>query len=516
MIKIRKIARLTALLGGWLIASDAGATAPRLAAVFNDHMVLQRGIPVPVWGWADPGSKIAVSFNGQHVETTTGQDGKWQLRLAPLSCPSNNSPQALTVRGNDGEISRGDILVGDLWICGGQSNMAFKLNRATNADAAIQAANDPFIRICRATGKRTAHGQPAPDDLQSADWEIATPASVPEFSAVGYFFGVALRKSTGVPIGLLDTSVGGTPMRCWMSRAAMESDPELRPEVERCDAEAKDYLELMDQYQRQLAFYQKKAGGSDMNTAKPIKPKNPDSSYRMSYLYASIIRPLQPLAIKGLIWYQGEANSSRYQVFEKQFSTLISEWRRDWGQGDFPWLFVQLAPYSDVKGRLVPRTWEAQANARKIPNTAMVISLDCGAADNIHPPDKQPIGQRLALAARAIAYGQDVNWHSPDFKSLEKRGKDLVVRFDHIGAGLVAKESPLKYFTIAGDDGKFVAAGARLSADNSVTVSSPEIPKPAAVRYGWYEVRDPVGASLFGKDGLPVAPFRSDDWPDQR
>jgi sialate O-acetylesterase len=479
-------------------------------------MVLQREIPVPVWGWADPGSKIAVSFNGQNLETTTGQDGKWLVRLAPLSCPPNNPPQTLSVRGKDGEISLADILIGDIWICAGQSNMAFKLNRVANADVAIRGANDPLVRICRATGKRSALGQPSPDDLESADWQIATPATVPDFSAVGYFFGVELRKSTRIPIGLLDTSVGGTPMRDWMSRESMESDSDLRPEVERCDAEVKNYPKLLDQYQRQFESYQKKVSDGDKEARKPIQPKSPDSSYRMSYFHASIIRPLQPLAIKGVIWYQGEANSTRYEVFEKQFSTLIAEWRREWGQGDFPWLYVQLAPYSDPNGRLVPRTWEAQAKAQEIPKVAMVISLDHGMADNIHPPEKQPIGERLALAARAIAYGENVNWRSPSFKSIEKHGKDLIIHFDNVGSGLVAKEMPLKYFTIAGNDGKFIPAEARLGPDDTVTVSSPKISEPAAVRYGWYELRDPVGASLFGKDGLPVAPFRSDDWPDRK
>lgn len=492
------------------------AAPPTLAAVFCDHMVLQRERPLPIWGWADPGSSITVEFAGKSSAATAGPDGKWMVRLPPVSRPPDDAPQTLTAASSEGVTSRQDILLGDVWICAGQSNMAFKLGRTPDGKSAAQAARNRLIRFCRATGSRTKLGSPPPRDLESAAWMVASPESVVDFSAVGYFFGEALEKSIGVPIGLIDTSVGGTPMRCWMSRESMESDPLLRPEVERCDADVKNHAKLMDRYQRQLASYQERTAKGDKSAVKPIAPKDPDSSYRMSYFHTSIIRPLQPLAIKGVIWYQGEANAGGHAVFGRQFSTLVGEWRREWGQGDFPWLHVQLAAYSGPNGRLFPRVWEAQSKAQSIPNSAMVVAFDHGVADDIHPPVKRPVGERLALAARGMVYGEKVNWRSPCFKSIERKGAGLVIHFDQVGDGLAGSEAPLKHFTIAGKDGNFVPAEARLNADNTVSISNPGLADPVAVRYGWYAPGGPVGASLYGRDGLPVAPFRTDDWPDRR
>ena len=483
--------------------------APRAAAVFFDHMVIQRGMPAPVWGWAAPGEEITVNFAGQSVSATAAADGKWMVRLAPLSCPSGNQSQTLVIRGMTGETAIRDILIGDLWICGGQSNMAFKLNDSTGGASA--AKDDPLLRICDVSGKRSAAGQPAPRDLEMAEWKTATLSSAGSFSAVGYYFGEVLRESLGVPIGLIDTSVGGTPMRCWMSRERMEADELLRPEVVRCDQDAQEYPMLMERYKKQLARHQAEAGGT---RRKPNPPKSPDSSYRLAYFHTSVIRPLQPLAMKGVIWYQGEADAGRHAVFQHQFSTLVAEWRNEWGQGDFPWLYCQLAPYSQNVGRHFPRVWEAQSNARSIPNSAMVVTLDRGVSGNIHPPDKKTVGERLALAARHLVYQQDVNWRYPEFKSMETKGNTLIVRFDAIGDGLAAHDQALRHFTIAGADRKFLPATATLAADHSVMVSHPDLAGPVAVRYGWYDKGGEVGASLFGRNGLPVAPFRTDDWQD--
>lgn len=487
------------------------AAAPEPARIFGDHMVLQRGISTPVWGMAAPGEDVAVSFAGQTATTTANSEGTWMLRLAPLECPSGNAAHSLVIRGSGGTTTLHDILIGDVWICGGQSNMAFKLNRATGGAAAASAANDPLVRICDVAGERSSPDQPAPSDLASAEWKIATPASTADFSAVGWFYGEALRQSIGVPVGLIDTSVGGTPMRSWISRETMAADEILRPQVEQYDQEVRDLPKLTERYRKLLALYEQDTTGKRQ---KPYPPKSKNSSYRLSYLHASVIRPLQPLAIKGVIWYQGEADAGRHAIFQHQFSTLVSEWRNEWAQGDFPWLFAQLAPCSETTGRHFPRVWEAQSKAQAIPNSAMIVTLDVGVSSNIHPPDKKPVGERLALAARSIVYHQDVRWRSPAFKSMEKRGNEIVLHFENPGGDLVPNNSELRHFTVAGADRKFLPASARVIGDHSVAVSHPGLTDIAAVRYGWYQAGGEVGASLFTKDGLPVAPFRTDDWPE--
>lgn len=504
-------------LGCLISLSAANAATPELATIFADHMVLQRGVPVPVWGRADPGDRVTVAFAGQKVTAQAAADGKWMVNLAALSCPPDNVPQTLVVRGSDGQISRNDILTGDVWLCGGQSNMAFKLNRATDGAAVAAASNDNLLRMCRPVGKRSTVGDPPPTDLAAAAWRAAKPESAGDFSAVGYFFGHALRKSIRVPIGLIDTSVGGTPMRCWMSRGTLENDPQLRHLVEEDDRTMEDYPKRLESYKRQLASYEERLKkGEAKPGGKPIAPKGPDSSYRMSYFHDSVIRPLQPTAMKGVIWYQGEANASRYAVFEHQFATLIGEWRSEWGQPELPWLYVQLAPYSAANGRLFPRAWEAQAAARKIPHTAMVVALDLGQADNIHPPDKKPVGERLANAARSVAYGEPVTWRAPEFQSMEIKGQEIIVHFNGPIRPPAPADANLPYFKIAAADRKWTEAQARLQTDGSIVVSAPTIANPVAVRYGWYRLHEPVGASLFSPDNLPVPPFRTDDWPDQK
>ena len=488
------------------------AAKPELAAVFGDHMVLQRGMPAPVWGTADPGAAVSVRFAGQERATTAATDGTWRVDLAPLTCPPDHAAGEMVVRSGTETISISDVLIGDVWLCGGQSNMAFKLARATGGKQAAASAADPLLRLCDVAGKRSGPGDPPPRDLARADWKVAAA----DFSAVAWYFGIDLRASAGVPVGLIDTSVGGTSMKSWMSREAMTADPVLREEVARVDREFARYPEMLARYKRLLAAYQQRSTIGTGPRHKPIKPKGPDSSFRLSYLYESVIRPLQPFAIKGVIWYQGEADAGRHAMFHRQFSALVGEWRQAWGQGDFPWLHVQLAPYSTgPTGKYFPHVWEAQAKSLDIPNSAMVVALDRGRHDDIHPPDKAPIGRRLALAARALAYGQDVKWRGPFFNSFKIHGEELILHFDTAGSELTSRSPAPEHFIIAGADRKFIPANARLATDGkSVVVSHPEIPEPVAARYGWYSPGGPVGASIFDNDGLPAAPFRTDDWAD--
>jgi len=504
------------------LLGDRGFAAElRFARVFNDHMVLQRDVPVPVWGWTGPGSKVTVTFAGQTQTAMADGKGKWLVRLGPLTSTHGNTGGELTVAASVGKVTIKDVLVGDVWVCGGQSNMAFGLGRATGGTDAIANANHPLIRLCDVTGKSTRREDPYPDDLESARWEICSPTTVSNFSAVAYYFGRDLQPALGVPVGLIDVSVGGTGMRSWMRRQTMESDPDLREQVIRHDDEVKRYPQLMEKYNKQLAEYENrlakaKAGDRalpEKESMPPVKPKDLDSSYRLAYFYASMVCPLQPYAMKGVIWYQGEANAGNYASFRKQFTALINEWRRDWGQDAFPWLYVQLPPYADRIGGYYPRVWEAQSQVLSVKNTAMVVGLDVGAPHDIHPPNKEPIGARLALAARGMVYGEKVVWRSPMFQRMERRGSELVLNFEHIGGGLTARNGALNYFTIAGDDKNFKPATARIKGD-AVVVSNPNVARPVTVRYGWYDKGEESGGSLFNREGLPVAPFRTDNWPD--
>lgn len=483
-------------------------SGPALAAIFSDHMVLQRGIPCPVWGTAEPGSQIAVTFGENSVTTKTDTNGRWQTSLPALHCPSNNQSRTLSVKSGSESTVIHDVLTGDVWLFGGQSNMAFSLDRSTGGQQEIANANDPLIRVCHVNGKRTAHDAPLPTDIEPATWSPVLPDSVAKFSAIAYYFGKAIRKSTDVPIGLIDTSVGGTPMRCWMSRETLNNDPLLRSQVEENDHKVLEYPKLKEKYERKLAVQRK----DPKKTAKLVPPKDPNSSYRLAYFYNSRIRLLKPFAIRGVVWYQGEADAGRHTIFEHQFATLVAEWRREWGQGDFPWIYAQLAPFSGANGRKFPFVWEAQSQSQDIPNSAMVVTLDHGVADNIHPPEKRPIGERLARAARNIAYHETIVASAPSFKSARTDNDRVILTFDHPELGLTSTQTDLGHFTIAGADKKFLPADARLAPDHRVIVSNPAIGKPVAVRYGWYDLGEPVGASLFSRDDLPVSPFRTDDW----
>lgn len=464
---MRKLALITITLA--LLATAVGA-AVKPAALFSDNAVLQRSITVPVWGWADDGEKVTVKFQDQEL-STVAKDGKWMIKLAPLSA---GGPYTMTIIGSN-TIELANILVGEVWVCSGQSNMAFALSRAANANEAIAASTDPKLRLF--TVPRKTSWTPL-DDLQS-NWVTCGPDTVPSFSAVGYFFGRDLRKALDVPIGLIHTSWGGTPVEAWTSPEGFKALPA---------------------YSQWIA---------DETEKKPGGPKHP------LVLFNAMVNPLLPYAIRGAIWYQGEHNAGKAYEYRALLPNMIKSWRDAWGEGDFPFLLAQLAPYMKINSQPEESGWaelrEAQLlTTKNCPNTGMAVITDCGNPKDIHPTKKEPVGARLALAARKIAYGEDIVYSGPIYKGMKIEGDSITLYFDHVGGGLVAKDGSLKGFSIAGADRKFVWASAQIIDDNKVLVSSFSVPNPVAVRYGWANC--PV-VNLFNKENLPASPFRTDDFP---
>ncbi len=477
--------------------------------LFSDHAVLQQGRPIPVWGTARAGEKVTVEFAGQRVATTAGADGRWQVKLAPLKA---GGPHELTIRG-DNVVTIADVLVGEVWVASGQSNMERQLGLRPpqlpieNWEQEAAAATFDAIRQFRVEPGM----ENEPRSAVKGSWLVCSPATAKDFSAVGFFFARDLYRKLGVPVGLLFSSVGGTKAQAWMSRATLEASPALREVfAEQAKAEA-DYPAALAKYQtEEAALLAKWQAESDAATKegkpaprKPGPPRDPRTgTSRPTVLYNAMIAPLIPYGIRGVIWYQGESdcgNPARYRLL---FPALITSWRQAWGEGDFPFLFVQLAPYRSNN----PELREAQfLTGRTVPGTAMVVTTDVGDANDIHPTRKGPVGVRLALAARALAYGEKALAYSgPAFTSVRVEGDHVTVAFDH-AAGLAAKDGPLTGFELAGADGKFVPAEAKIVGE-TVVVTAPAVPAPAAVRYAWANV--PTG-NLVNAAGLPASPFRS-------
>jgi sialate O-acetylesterase len=648
---------LSSFLGLVGLASVTGPVGAAHAAVlphplFVDHAVLQQGMPVPVWGTAEPREVVTVEIAGQKASTTTGDDGKWLVRLAPMKA---GGPFTLTISGKN-QVVLGDILVGEVWVCSGQSNMERQLGLRTGQqpitdwEKEVAAADHPQIRHFGVAQSKAL----TPCETVKGRWEVCTPDAVKDFTAVGYFFGRDLHAARKVPIGLIHSSWGGTSAEAWTSAAGLRSLPDFatasqnlefvladpRGAERKYEADLEEWFAANDSGSKSgkswsalsldMAVWKpmtvptlwEDAGEPDLNgvvwfrkafdlpagAATPsaelqlgmvddidttfvngvkvgfttgynvvrkyaipagllrsghnviavrvldtggggglwgdgklqlvFKPgaslRSLDLSgpwqYRIgmdlkdgpwppigfngdvntpTVLYNGMIAPLLPYAIRGVIWYQGESNVRREQQYRTLLPALIGDWRRAWGEGDFPFLFVQIAPHREM----TPEIREAQLLSwQRTPNTAMAVTIDCGDANDIHPAHKQPVGARLALAARALAYGEKLEYSGPAFASMDLKGRKATLRFSHLGGGLVAKgkgkvaDRKLKGFTMAGPDGIFHPAEANIRG-KAVVVSSDAVAQPAAVRYAWANV--PEG-NLFNKAGLPASPFRTD------
>jgi len=496
--------------------------------LFSDGAVLQRDASVPVWGKATKeGEKVTVRFDGQS-ETTTAKDGKWMVHLKPHKA---GGPFVLTIEGEN-TVTVNNVLVGEVWVCSGQSNMAFRFKMAANAATEGPTANYPKLRMFTVEKKNSFQ----PLSELTGQWVECSPTTVSDFSAVGYFFGRDIHKALGVPVGMIHSAVGGTPAQAWTSLSGLEKPPQFKDYVEAAKNGMSNNEQAKVKYAQELADFKTKIQqwnkevGKDYSEAlkawtaenkkneaagnpqspmptpsapKPVAPAPIDGAKCPTVLFNGMIAPVVPYAIKGVIWYQGEANAGNSVEYRTLFPRMIADWREKWGQGAFPFLFVQIAPFMGKP----PEMREAQLLSWKnTPNTAMTVTTDVGEANNIHPKQKEPVGARLALAARALAYGEKIEYSGPVFDSLKIDQNRAVLSFKHVGSGLLAKGGELKGFTIAGADQKFIDAKAAIKGD-TVVVSSEQVSAPVAVRYGWANVPD---VNLYNKEGLPASPFRTD------
>jgi sialate O-acetylesterase len=479
----------------------------KLPGMFSDHMVLQREKPIVVWGWADDGEKITVRL-GTDEASTEAREGKWKVLLPKMKA---GGPLQLSVRGKN-EINFNDVLIGEVWMCSGQSNMEWPLRFSFEPQNVITNAKNSKIRLLTVPKLKANE---AVQDIK-AKWVECDSSTVANFSAIAYYFGRDLQKALGVPIGLIHTSWGGSPVEAWLRQEVLAQNPLYQVEI-------LEHYEKNQVKRVQGEIEKWEAEKTELEKAgKKISRERPSMPWKPAELYNGMIAPLVNYTIRGALWYQGESNTGRGYQYRTLFPDMIANWRADFGLGDFPFLLVQLAPYDKTKKREileitkepVESDWaelrEAQWLSTKIlPNVGMAVITDLGDKDDIHPKRKEPVGARLALLARQIAYGQRLVASGPIYRAVMIEGDKAIISFDSVGRGLEARGGTLQGFAIAGADRKFVWANAEIKGD-TVVVSSTEVPAPVAVRYGWADF--PV-VNLFNKNGLPAAPFRTDNFP---
>ena len=448
-----------------ILGVNLPAEAVSLPAIFSDHMVLQQNAEVTIWGWANPSEEVTVtgSWDKNTVKTKATNLAQWQVKI---KTPAAGGPHTLTVKGYN-TIEVQDILMGEVWLCSGQSNMEWTTRAGVdNAQPEIAKANYPAIRFFTVP-RRSADGAQLDVDAQ---WVVCTPETMPNFSAVGYFFGQKIHENLKMPVGLINSSWGGTPAEIWVNAKAIAENKAL--------AEA----------------------------AAKVK-EEPYGPYQPGKAFNAMIAPLIPYRIAGALWYQGESNTSNPQNYEKLLPALIQNWRTEWGY-EFPFYFVQIAPYSygDKNNGVLLR--DAQRKSLSVPNTGMVVISDVGNIKDIHPRNKIPVGQRLANWALNKTYGKkDIVFSGPLYKSMKVEGNKIRISFDYAETGLVAKGKELTLFEIAGADQQFVPAMAKISG-KTVVVSATSVKNPVAVRFAWSDTAEP---NLFNKAGLPASSFRTDD-----
>lgn len=498
------------------LAVNAGRADVKLPALFSDHMVIQNDAAVPVWGWADPGEQVAVSIAGQTCTAVADASGRWILRLDKLSAAA---PATLTVKGHNTILVQ-DVLVGEVWLASGQSNMQLPVNDAMNPQVEKATAYFPQIRMFTVVH----HADPAPQTNCEGYWETCSPETVGRFSAAAYFFARDLHQKLKAPVGIINASWGATPIETWTSMSCMEGRPEFAPVFKPWEAKLRvpyDLDKAQAQYLHAMEIWTnstetQKAEGKPA-LAEPPKPVNPhfDKNYPAN-AFNGMIAPLIPYAIRGAIWYQGENNAqSEYpELYATQLPLLIQDWRQRWGQGNFPFAWVQLPNFQPkADGRPVPgNKWavvrECMLQTLTVPDTGMAIAIDVGDSNYIHPKNKQAVGHRLALWALARVYGENIPCSGP-LPSGQKIYDDKIrLSFTHTDGGLVARNGGLKGFSIAGADHHWAPAAAHIEG-NQVVVSSPETRSPVAVRYAWADNPD---CNLYNGAGLPASPFRTDDW----
>ncbi len=508
---------LLLLIMGLLLGSTFAMASVKLPSLISNNMVLQEGAKDRIWGTADPSEHVTVTIAGKEASTAADAQGKWAVEIGPLKA---GGPFEMTIQGSNAIVIH-NVMVGEVWVCSGQSNMTFPVAPSRRGfggtlhyKRVVATAHYPLIRMF--TVKQTVAGKPQTD--VGGRWEITSPLTVGHFSAVGYFFGLDMFKALHVPIGLIHSSWGGTPAEAWTSLPTLKSDPMFRPYLEDYQAEIHQFVLGLGNFPSKFESWRKQAAG-DNAQGNPVPPppgigRDPRrGSHRPASLFNAMVMPLVPYRIKGVVWYQGEANSwGRGSQYYKIFPDLIRDWRRVWNEGNFPFIFVQLANFQILSNtRSFPLVREGQLKTLSLPKTGMAVTIDIGSATTIHPRNKQEVGRRLSLAARAIAYGQHIIYSGPIYKSMAIAGGKIRLHFTHLGGGLVSSNKyTLMGFEIAGADHHFATATAKIEGD-TVVVWNHSIAHPVAVRYGW--ANNPT-CDLYNQAGLPASPFRTDDWPE--
>lgn len=509
---IRRFLWMATAIAAVSLSGRSALAVVRPASIFAHHMVLQRDMPVPVWGTADPGEDVTVAIAGQSATTKTGADGKWIATLGKLDA---GGPHTLTVKGKN-TYTFTDVLVGEVWLASGQSNMVTFVVSTPGFDQIKSEANLPEYRYFD-VGQRPAR-EPRPDC--SGSWRACTPELVGGFSATSFFFGRELHQKLGVPVGIINSALGSTPIEAWTSLDAQRGKPELKELLDSWEQKSAAYDPAAAQaaYEKDReawneAAQQAKAAGKPVprEPRPPIPPR--DQQAHPAVMFNASIAPLIPLAVRGIIWYQGEFNTQTEEyaaLYRHQLPLLIQDWRSRWDRDDLPFAWVQL-PNFDTTTRTPRMTgWplvrEGQLLACSLPHTGMAVTIDIGEPQSVHPRNKQAFSHRLALWARAEVYGEKIPWSGPLFASHVVSGKEVELRFRQADGGLVVKGSALKGFEIAGADKRWHPAEARI-ANDTVIVSSTVVEEPAAVRYSWAD--NPEG-NLFNAAGLPASPFRTD------
>ena len=452
------------LLISCMIAILCRGFSMELPAVFSDHMVLQRNTQVAVWGTSDYGEHISVEGSwGDRATTWASKTGHWLVRI---QTPDAGGPYTLKINGEHREVILEDILIGEVWLCSGQSNMGWPVHKSQNPESEIRNANYPNIRFFDVKNQFTLK----PWNNCHGSWQVCTPQSTEYFSAAAYFFGREINRELDIPVGLIHSSWGGTPVESWTN----------------------------DRFLKQVTDYE------------PIDPMTKIGPRSPAVLYNGMIHPLIPYTLNGCIWYQGESNvnEENHDQYRELFSAMISNWRSDWDLGNFPFYFVQIAPFKYHEDKQSEVLREAQLKTLAVPNTGMAVTMDIGNPRDIHPKNKQEVGRRLARWALAKDYDRDLVYSGPLYKSIQVKGNKIYVYFRHTGSGLMTKDDQLKHFEVAGSDGIFVPAEGRIK-NNHVVVRSPEVSNPKYVRYAWGNA---IEASLFNKEGLPASPFNSQNW----
>ncbi|MBC7827998.1 MAG: sialate O-acetylesterase [Chitinophagaceae bacterium] len=492
----------------------------QLASPFGDHMVLQRNIKIPVWGIADAGENITIVFNNQTVKTITDKDGNWKINLAKLPA---GGPYKMTVTGKN-TITISDVYVGEVWICSGQSNMDMTVAKedrywcgVINEAEEVAAANYPTIRVFDVDFTPNENLQ----NKVTGKWEIVSPQTVGHLSAAAYFFARDIQKRLKIPIGLITTAYGASTAEAWIRKEALQQNATVNYLVDSFQARLNRYyadIEAPQKYEAALAKFREEAAKARAEGKTPGRgPRNPNPAvdqHNPYVLWNGMVAPLVPYGIRGALWYQGESNGPTATIYKDIMEILISDWRKQWGMGNFPFIYVQLANHQKavtepVKNDPMVTVRDAQLQNLSIPNTAMVVAIDNadpGDPGNIHPKNKQEIGRRLALAALGLVYGEKIVYSGPVFEKMTVEGNKIRLHFKNAGNGLEVKGDTLYGFAIAGPDKNFTWADARIDG-NSVVIYSATISNPVAVRYGWAKNSS---ANLFNKAGLPASPFKTD------